>query len=225
MLCFRCAIQIAKALSSKARYILMDEPTSSLTIHEANNLISIIYRLKEENVCVIFISHKIEETLEACDVITVLRDGKYVGKLECAHATRQDVVTLMIGRNENTNHFGFLNIQNKPVLEIKNFSSYGKFGNVNLQLNKGEILGLYGLVGSGRTELARLIIGVDEKNAGEVFINGKKAQINSFADSIYKYRLGYVTENRKEEGLMLDASISDNISITVWNRILNRFKK
>lgn len=218
-------IQIAKALSSEAKYILLDEPTSSLTSHESQNLIKIVRKLKEQNVAVIFVSHKIEEVLELCDVVSVLRDGKYVGSKSCEGIGRQDIVKMMIGREEADEHLGSLNITDEVVLEAKDITAYGQFDKVNFHLKKGEILGFYGLVGSGRTELARLIIGVDKMDEGQVFVNGKEAKIRNLQECIDKYRIGYVTENRKEEGLMLDAPVGTNISITIWKRIINKMRK
>jgi len=217
--------QIAKALSANAKYILLDEPTSSLTTYESKNLIQIVKKLKEENVCVIFISHKIEEVLELCDKVSVLRDGKYVGTKDCQDLCRQDIVKMMIGREEEAEHYGFLDIQDHSVIEAKNITVYGEFDNVSFSLKKGEILGWYGLVGSGRTELARLLCGVDKIDEGEIYIDGKKAHIHSLRDSLNKYKMGYVTENRKEEGLMLDASVGANMTITIWEKLINALRK
>lgn len=217
--------QIAKALSSNAKYILMDEPTSSLTKFEADNLIKIVKKLKEDNVCVIFVSHKLEEVMELCDQVSVLRDGKYVGTKSCTGLTKQDVIKMMIGREEESKHLGFLDIKEDKILEIKNLTKYGQFNKVNLSLHKGEILGFYGLVGSGRTELAKLLIGAEKIDEGEIFINGEKAEIKSIEASLNQYKLGYVTENRKEEGLMLEDSVTKNISITVWGQLLSKLRK
>lgn len=217
--------QIAKALSSNAKYILMDEPTSSLTTYESENLIKIVKRLKDQGVAVIFVSHKIEEVLALCDKVSVLRDGKYVGTKDCHGISRQDIVKMMIGREEAQEHLGFLDVKDEVVLEAKDITTYGQFDRVGFQLKKGEILGFYGLVGSGRTELARLLVGADKMDSGEVYIHGKKAEIKSVADSLDKYGLGYVTENRKEEGLLLDASVGYNTTITVWQRMINKFRK
>lgn len=218
-------IQIAKAISSKAKYLLMDEPTSSLTLGETQNLIKLVRRLKDDGVAVIFVSHKIEEVLELCDKVSVLRDGKYIGTKDCTGLDRQDLVKMMIGREEEMKDMGSLNIKDENALEVKGFTTYGQFDHIDMELKKGEILGLYGLVGAGRTELARLIIGADKKDEGELLVNGKPAQITSIQESLQKYKIGYVSENRKEEGLILEASVSDNIAVTVWNQILNRFRK
>ena len=218
-------IQIAKALSSNAKYLLMDEPTSSLTKFETGNLFKIIRGLKSEGVAVIFVSHKIEEVIELCGKVTVLRDGRYINTMNVADTDRRDIVKMMIGREENDRHLGFLDIQDEDVLEVKNLSTYGQFKNLSLSLKKGEILGFYGLVGSGRTELARQIVGADNMDSGEIYINGQKAEIKSIEDSLGRYKLGYVTENRKEEGLILSHSVARNITITIWSRIVNRFRR
>lgn len=218
-------IQIAKALSTDAQYILMDEPTSSLTQFEAKNLFRIIDKLKKENRCVIFVSHKIEEVMQICDKITVLRDGKTIGTRDCKSLSRQELIKMMIGRDENVAHLGTLNIKDEKILDVKKFCKAGQFKDINFDLHKGEILGLYGLVGAGRTELARLIIGVDKKDSGDIFINGKKAEIKSLQDAVGKYKLGYVTENRKEEGLILSFDVDTNMTLTILKRLTNKFGK
>lgn len=218
-------IQIAKALSAQAQYILLDEPTSSLTTYESNNLIKLVKVLKENGVGVIFVSHKIEEVMELCDVISVLRDGKYVGTKSCKGITRQDIVKMMIGREESTEHMGFLDVQDEVVLEVKDAVAYGRAKGESFKLKKGEILGFYGLVGSGRTELARLIAGIDKMDSGEILVHGQKAHITSVQDSIEKYKIGYVSENRKEEGLILDFSVGENLSIAILPQIINKFRK
>ncbi len=218
-------IQIAKALSTDAQYILMDEPTSSLTQYEAEKLFAIVDKLKKENRCVIFVSHKIEEVMQNCDKITVLRDGKLIGSRPRSEITRQDLIKMMIGREENVDHLGHLDILDETVLEVKNFCKAGQFDNINLSVKKGEILGLYGLVGAGRTELARLILGVDKKDSGELFINSKKVEIKSLEHAVNQYKLGYVSENRKEEGLILPFDVDTNMTLTILQRLTNTFKK
>lgn len=218
-------IQIAKAVSSGAKYILFDEPTSSLTKFETEKLFGIMRELKKEGKSLIFVSHKLEEITAICDVVSVIRDGKYIGTRDCATITRKELVKMMIGRDEAIDHRGFLNIQPEVVLETKNIVKHGMFNDVSFKLHKGEILGWYGLVGSGRSELARLIIGEHPIDGGQVLVNGEPVRIKSISDSIYKHRIAYVTENRKEEGLILDASIEDNISITIWNRLENKLRK
>ncbi|NOU88723.1 ATP-binding cassette domain-containing protein [Paenibacillus sp. LMG 31460] len=214
-------IQIAKALSSNAKVLLLDEPTSSLTKHEALKLFTLVTKLRNQGVVLIFVSHKLEEVLSLSDKVSVLRDGKYVGTKDRINLTKQDIVKMMIGRETKDHYLGQLDInQSNKVLEVKNLTQAGRFNNINLDLHEGEILGFYGLVGSGRTELAKILIGEDTMDAGEVVIGGKKASIKSMADSLYKYRLGYVSENRKEEGLILEESVKTNIGITIWSKIV-----
>lgn len=218
-------IQIAKALSANAQYILLDEPTSSLTKFEAINLFRIIRKLKEENCCIIFVSHKIDEVMSLCDRVTVLRDGKVIGTRNIAQINSQDLVKMMIGREENIEYLGALDIQQENILEARGIGKAGMFENMNLTLKKGEILGLYGLVGSGRTELARLLCGADPYDAGEIYINGERAEIRSMADAVYKYKLGYVTENRKEEGLILPFSVGENMTMGILRQLTNKLGK
>ena len=218
-------IQIAKALSSNAHYILMDEPTSSLTKYEAINLFRIVRKLKEDNCCIIFVSHKIDEVMSLCDRVTVLRDGKTIGTRNIADIDSQDLVKMMIGREENIEHLGMLDIQDENVLEVKGLGKAGMFDDMNLTLKKGEILGLYGLVGSGRTEFAKMICGADDFDCGEIYIGGKKAVIHSMADAVYKYKLGYVTENRKEEDLVLPFSVNENMTMTILKDLTNKAGK
>lgn len=132
---------------------------------------------------------------------------------------------MMIGREESKEHLGFLDVQDEVVLEAKDIVTYGQFDKVNFQLKKGEILGFYGLVGSGRTELVRLLVGADKLDDGAVYVKGQKAEIKNIRDALEKYKIGYVTENRKEEGLLLDASVGNNMTITVWQKLINQFRK
>ena len=218
-------IQIAKALSANAQYILMDEPTSSLTQYEAENLFRTIRKLKEEGRCIIFVSHKIEEVLEICDRVTVLRDGRVIGTRPVAELSRNDLVKMMIGRDENIEHMGSLDIGEEVVLDVRHVGRSGMFDDISLQLRKGEILGLYGLVGAGRTEFARLIVGADRMDTGEVYINGKRAHIRSMRDAVEKYHMCYVTENRKEEGLILPFNVRDNMTLTILRAMRDNFRK
>ncbi|MEG1515370.1 MAG: sugar ABC transporter ATP-binding protein [Clostridia bacterium] len=207
-------IQIAKALSSDAQFILLDEPTSSLTMYETKNLFAILRKLRDDGKSLIFVSHKIEEVTSLCDRVTVLRDGKVTGSSAIKDITRHDLIRMMIGRDENIDNLGQLDISDEVVLEARGIGKAGMFEDVNFKAYKGEILGFYGLVGAGRTELARLLIGADKMDTGEVFINGKLAHIHNVADSVYKYGLSYISENRKEEGLILSFSVRDNIILT-----------
>lgn len=212
-------VQIARALSSNSKVIFFDEPTSSLTSYETEKLFEIIRKLKKEGKVIIFISHKLEEVLDLCDKVSILRDGQYVGTSDCKGITKDDLIMMMIGRSVETEDYGRLDIKDETVLEVRNICQKGRFENISFALKRGEILGLYGLVGAGRSEIAKIIIGADKADSGQIFINGKEAHIHNVSDSVHKYKLGYVSENRKEDGLILQASIKTNIAITLWEDI------
>lgn len=215
-------IQIAKALSAKVKVLLLDEPTSSLTEHEVQRLFALLRQLKESGVAIIFVSHKLEEVGALCDRISVLRDGCFVGEYEATGMPKERMVQLMIGRECSYERVGPLSPDwDEVVLEARGIRRVGKANSASFALHRGEILGFYGLVGSGRTELARLLIGEDAMDGGELWIRGERAYIESVEASLYRYGLGYVTENRKEEGLLLADSIRSNIALPVWPRIRN----
>jgi ribose transport system ATP-binding protein len=211
-------IQIAKALSSNSKYIFFDEPTSSLTQYEAESLFRLIRKLKEENHSIIFVSHKIEEVLSLCDKISVLRDGKYIRTDDCKNTTRQDIVKMMIGREEEIDDFGELDQNDDVVLKVEHLSRRGFFNDISFELHRGEILGFYGLVGAGRTELVRAIVGADKRDGGNISVNGRFAEIRNMQDALNRYGIGYVSENRKEEGLILPFSVSANITMPSLKR-------
>ena len=211
-------IQIAKALSSNSKYIFFDEPTSSLTQYEAESLFSLIRKLKEENHSIIFVSHKIEEVLSLCDKISVLRDGTFIGTRDCKNITRQEIVKMMIGREEEIDDFGSLEKRDEVVLKVEHLSRRGFFDDLSFELHRGEILGFYGLVGAGRTELARAIVGADRRDGGKMYVNGRLSEIKNMQDALDKYGVGYVSENRKEEGLVLPFSVLENITMSSLKR-------
>jgi ribose transport system ATP-binding protein len=214
-------VEIAKALSLKAQLLLLDEPTASISGHEAAALFEILRRLKAQGVAIVFVSHKLEEVLSLCDRVTVLRDGKIAAADDpIASVSRGRLVSLMIGRNERVADIGVRNPDaGETVLELKGVSTSFGHRDVNLRLHKGEILGLYGLVGAGRTELARSLLGYGRVSAGKIRVSGQPAQIRSMHEALETYRIGYVSEDRKGEGLLLAYSVKDNIAITIWRRI------
>jgi len=216
-------VEIAKSLASKSKILLLDEPTSSISESEVEKLFAILKELKQKGIIILFVTHKLEEVFKVCDMVTVLRDGKKICTKPISEVQKQDLVKMMIGREEKIESFESKNVdRDNIVLQAKNIYKEHKADNVSFKLYKGEILGFYGLVGAGRTELARLLIGEERKQSGEVYINGKKITARSIADSLYKHRIGYVTENRKEEGLLLNSSVSTNISITIWPMIASK---
>lgn len=219
-------VQIAKALSREASVILLDEPTSSITINEVQRLFTLIRELREKGITLIFVSHKLEEVQEICDMVTVLRDGQHVGTRPIAEASREVIIEMMIGRKMQLETFGALTPDpDDIVLEADGITSNGLIEDASLTLRRGEILGLYGLVGSGRTELAKTIIGYYPKSAGTLRVGGQEAHVKSVADCLDRYNIGYISENRKEEGLFLEFDIETNMTITVWKRLLNAISR
>jgi ribose transport system ATP-binding protein len=213
-------IQIARALAARATVILLDEPTSSLSLNEADNLFKLLVGLKKRDVTLIYVSHKIEEVYRIADTISVMRDGKLIGTRTSAELERRELVRMMIGRDLREQRIGPSEVnERRIVLKVEALTKARKCRAISFELHEGEILGFYGLVGSGRTEFARVLIGEDQADSGSVYVNGKKAAINRVSDALFRYKIGYVTENRKEEGLFLDDSVLTNLTLLVWNKM------
>ena len=218
-------VEIAKALSLRSRVLLLDEPSASLTPHETIALFALLKKLRDDGVAIVFVSHKLEEVQELCDTVTVLRDGgNACDSRSMSGLGRQDLVRLMIGRNEQIPDWRpRAESRAAPELELRDLATELGHSGINLSLHKSEILGLYGLVGAGRTELAKCIIGLHRVTAGELLVDGRKAVIGSVAEALGRYRIGYVSEDRKQEGLILMHSVLDNAGITIWKRLARRF--
>ena len=218
-------VEIAKALVTNAKIILLDEPTASITGSETTKLFDVVRKLKAQGTAVLFVSHKLEEVYEICDTVTVLRDGVSVLESKPLSDFKQgEIVDLMVGRHlaERKNVIRKIDRTHTPVIELKNLSTALGHKNINLSLYPGEVLGMYGLVGAGRSELARSILGLHAVTAGEIILNGNQIKIKNFRDALHKFRIGYVTENRKEEGLFLDFPVRKNISVTILSKILQK---
>jgi ribose transport system ATP-binding protein len=167
-------IEISKSFSRNAKIVFMDEPTSSLSNTEQEKLFKVIEEMKKKGVAVIYISHRLEEIMNICDRITVLRDGQYIDTLKVEDTNIDHLVSLMVGREVEDRYPKVYNQIGEKMLEVKNLNIHNTLHNISFNVRKGEILGLYGLVGAGRTELARAIFGVDKIDSGEIFINSKK---------------------------------------------------
>jgi ribose transport system ATP-binding protein len=218
-------VEIAKALVTNAKIILLDEPTASITGSETKKLFDVVRKLKDQGTAVLFVSHKLEEVYEICDTVTVLRDGVSVLESKSLSEYKQgEIVDLMVGRHlaERKNVIRKIDRSKKPVIELKNLSTALGHRNINLSLYPGEVLGMYGLVGAGRSELARSILGLHDVTSGQILLNGEEVKIKNFRDALHKFRIGYVTENRKEEGLFLDFPVRKNISVTILSKILQK---
>lgn len=216
-------VEIARALSHEGRILLLDEPTASITPHETTTLFRVLRRLRDRGVGMVFVSHKLEEVFELCDHITVLRDGRNAGpQRPTSELTRDDVITLMVGRESTARELPPRHSEKTgTALELRGVTTAWGARDIDLKVGYGEIVGLYGLVGAGRTELARAIIGADEIVAGEVLVAGQPARIGSVAEALGRYRIGYVSEDRKDEGLILIHSVLKNVTVTVWRRLQN----
>lgn len=212
-------VEIAKAVSQDADILVMDEPTSSLTNQEIEILFELIERLKQQEIAIVYISHRLEEVFEICDRVTVLRDGQFVGEVKTSETDEDQLINMMVGR---TIEDRFPKMSFNPtgeILKVENLSVPKEINNASFSLKKGEILGIAGLMGSGRTELAKAIFGVFKDKSGDIYYRGEKIKINSPADAINN-GIYYLSEDRKEEGLVLGLSVANNISISVLKSML-----
>jgi ribose transport system ATP-binding protein len=207
-------VEIAKALSVKARVIIMDEPTSSLTAGESEHLFGIIRQLKSQGIAIIYISHRMDEVMELSDRITVMRDGKYVGDLTRAEATRDKLISMMVGRTFTSRYPDRpeMNVSGQPILEVNNVVVPGASSGVTFTAGKGEILGFAGLVGSGRTELMQVLFGADPSNGGTMKVDGTPYDPHCVRDAINR-GVYLAPEDRKRHGLVLPMSVAQNTSL------------
>ena len=207
-------VEIAKAMSFNARVLIMDEPTAALTESETEILFGLISDFKAQNTGIIYISHRMEELKAISDRITVLRDGQYVDTLATSQTDLPQVISLMVGRRlRSETRPGPLEGERPTVLEVRDLSTRGLLTDVSFELSKGEILGFAGLMGAGRTEVARVICGADKSSAGEIRVHGEKVKIADPSDAA-RLRIGYLSEDRKRYGLMIDQDVNFNILIS-----------
>lgn len=219
-------VQIARALASQARVLLLDEPTACLTRHEAQMLWGVLRELKSQGVTIVYVSHCLDEVLTLCDRISVLRDGQLLGTHTASGVTRPGLVKLMVGRECREERFGRLAVDSsREMLRAEKLNRRGQVRDASFTLHEGEILGFYGLIGAGRTETARLLIGADRLDHGHVFVRSQPVVPRSVGDSLRRHRMGYVSENRKEEGLLLESGVGTNIAITIWPRLRHWFTR
>lgn len=214
----RQMVEICKALVKEPKVIFMDEPTSSLTVEETKRLFEIIKRLKERGISIVFVSHKLEEVKEISDRVVVMRDGKRVGELRKEEIDVDTIIRLMVGRDVEYFPHGIETTPGEVVLEVKNLSWKNRVKNVSFQLRKGEVLGFAGLVGAGRTETMLLVFGVNQKDSGEIYVRGKKVEINTPMDAI-RLGIGLIPEDRKLQGLVLKMTVKDNVVLPSLKRL------
>ncbi|WP_148640221.1 sugar ABC transporter ATP-binding protein [Aureimonas sp. AU20] len=220
-------VEIAKALSLRSKVLLLDEPTASLTSNETDRLFTFLKRLRDQGASLLFVSHKLEEVQEICDRVTVLRDGENASQSRSMEGLgRQDLVRMMIGRAESGASRGFaapVETSQPPALRLSGVATALGHRDIDLDVRAGEIVGLYGLVGAGRTELARCIMGQSTITAGTVEVAGEAVTIRNVAEAIHRHRIGYVSEDRKGNGLVLAHSVLDNAGIAVWRPLSGLF--
>ncbi|GAB4014865.1 sugar ABC transporter ATP-binding protein [Spirosoma koreense] len=205
-------VEIAKALSHEAKVIIMDEPTSALSHREVEVLFALIHDLKKKGVAIIYISHKMEEISQLADTVTVLRDGNFIGTYSAAALDSPSLINLMVGRDIETLFPERLSVAGKELLRVKNLTRQGAFVDISFSVHEGEILGIGGLMGAGRTELARAIFGLERPDAGAVYVRGQLVTIASPQEAI-RHGIGYVSEDRKGWGFVPELSIQQNLTL------------
>ena len=214
-------VEIAKALSYKSRVLIMDEPTAALNDAEIAELFAIINRLKAEGVGIVYISHKMDEIKRISDRVTVMRDGEYVGTVPAADTPIETIISMMVGRTLSNERLAIPNTADAPVaLEVRNLNRGREIRDVSLSVRKGEILGLAGLMGAGRTEVARAIFGADPRESGEIWVHGKRVGISSPRDAV-QAGIGYLSEDRKHFGLATGMDVRNNVALASLERFTN----
>lgn len=214
-------VAIARAISTKAKLVIMDEPTSSLDSKEVRILFDIISKLKEKGISVIFISHRLDEIYEICDRMTIFKDGEYVGEYDVEALDQFNLISLMVGKDtkelkRTRKDYDFH--EKKEIIRTVNVRQGMLLNGINLHIKQGEVVGLAGLLGSGRTELAKVLFGVNAPDEGEIFWYGESARMHSSADAIRK-GIGFCTEDRKIEGIIPNLSVKDNITIALLPKL------
>lgn len=214
-------VEIAKALSFNSEVLIMDEPTAALSEAEVEELFNILRKLKQKGMGIIYISHRLEELKKIADRVTVMRDGQYIGTARIDEISIDKIISMMVGREiYETLREKEVEHNAEVVLEVKNLNRGKEIRNVSFKLKKGEILGFAGLVGAGRTEVARAIFGADPIESGEIYVKGKKVYIRNPSDAI-KYGIAYLSEDRKRYGLMLGLDVETNMILPSMQDFLN----
>jgi ABC-type sugar transport system ATPase subunit len=216
-------VEICKALVLNSKIIIMDEPTSSLTDHEVHQLFLTIRRLKENGITILYVSHKIEEIFEICDSVTVLRDGRHIGTVRRSDTTPDRVISMMVGRSMNMMFPPRTAELGERILSVRDLAREGEFEGVSFDLHGGEIIGFAGLIGAGRTELARALFGATDLDRGEIDLFGEKTGSFSHPNRAISRGIAYLSENRKGEGLMLELSIRENMSLPILKKLAPYF--
>ncbi|MDK2858224.1 MAG: rhamnose transport system ATP-binding protein [Verrucomicrobiota bacterium] len=211
-------VEIAKALSANAEVIIMDEPTSSLTTSESEDLYRIAESLRDSGTSIIFISHRFEDMYRLADIVTVLRDSKYIGTWGVNEVSNEDLIKAMVGREITQLFPEKKRVLGKEILKVHGLGKIGYFSDISFTLRKGEILGLTGLVGAGRTELCQAIFGIHSYDKGHIYLEGSEVEINHPSDAM-QLGIGYLPEDRQAQGLILEWGLEKNISLSALDKI------
>lgn len=210
--------EITRSLMLDAKTVIMDEPTAALTERETDRLFEVMKKLKNKGVSIIYISHRMEEVFANCDTITVMRDGQTISSRPMEETNMDQIVGDMVGRVMSEYYPARTNVPGDEIFRVEGFTQPGVFRDISFNLRKGEILGVAGLMGAGRTEIMRAIFGVDPHESGKLYFEGKEIHIKNPRDAI-RHGFGFITENRKTEGLILDFSIERNIALPSEERL------
>ena len=211
-------VEITKAMSFNPKVLMLDEPTSSLATNEVECLFNVIRELKKQDIIILYISHKLHEVPQITDTITVLRDGQFIGKVNTSDVTNADIISMMFGETQIRDT---LKAQDEIVMDVQGLCRKGKFQDVSFQLHRGEVLGIAGMLGAGRTELLKSLFGADPYDAGSITVNSTQAPHRASPIKMKKLGLGLTPENRKEEGLILIHSIRDNLCYASMDKTSN----
>ncbi len=215
-------VEIARAVVKNAKIIIFDEPTSSLSNKEKEILFKIIKNLKKKGMSVIFISHRLDEIFDLCDSITVFRDGEHITTVQTSELSNAELVELILGREEKEMYKGVGKLKSdKELLKVKNLKILPKIEDISFNLREGEILGIAGLLGAGKTEIARAIFGLDDIDGGEIYFHGKRVKITNSNDAI-DLGMGFITEDRHKDGLLLEKSVKDNVVLCNLKKCSNK---
>ncbi|MGA2381703.1 MAG: sugar ABC transporter ATP-binding protein [Spirochaetia bacterium] len=216
-------VAICRALTSELKLLILDEPTASLTKRDIDSLFAVVRDLQSKGIAVLFVSHKLVEVFAVAERITVLRDGESVGTLAPSELTNEKLVALMTGKTITQTRFQRTADQGRKLLEVRGLSKRNNFKDVSFDLHAGEIVGITGLIGSGRTELALALFGVSPADSGEILVEGKPCRVSSVQDAV-KAGIAYVPENRLVQGLIMKQSVGDNIIAAILARLLSRLR-
>jgi rhamnose transport system ATP-binding protein len=211
-------VEIAKALSIQARVLVLDEPTAALSSHEVAELFTIVKQLRERGVAILFVSHRLDEVFTIADRLTVFRDGTHIITAPVSEMTTEELIKHMVGRELSNLYPKGESEIGDVVLEVRQLTQTGGFADVSFQLRRGEILGFAGLVGAGRTEVARVLFGIDRAESGEIWLKGKQVRIHSPQQAM-AYGIAYVPEDRHQQGLVMNFSIVSNITLAILQQV------